>query len=103
MLGTSLVRIWLYGSVVAFILAAIGFVWIWNLRGEERAIRALPQAERQSLYRRTLEDLRAVCGPSHGGDLSAHCRRQARFILQFPDCDDACQSLARKQLDMPTR
>lgn len=87
------------------VIAAAGalLLWIWSQQSEKRAIEALPEVERQSLYRRTLEDLQSVCAASHASDLDEHCARQGRFILQFPECDEACRGLARRQLRMPTR
>ncbi len=96
-------RFWLAASMVLIVVAGALLLWIWSQQSEKRAIQALPVAERQSLYRRTLEDLQSVCASRHASDLDRHCERQARFILQFPECDDGCRRLAQRQLRMPTR
>jgi cytochrome b pre-mRNA-processing protein 3 len=90
-------------GAVALLVVAAGFLLVWIDQSEMRAIRALPADRRAALYRRTLEDLESVCGTSHASDLDGHCREQARFILTFPECDEACTRLARWQLDGPTR
>jgi cytochrome b pre-mRNA-processing protein 3 len=100
--GASL-QLWFSAVVVVGMLTAIAVIWIWTQGRENRAIEALPDAERRALYSRTLEDLRTVCATSHSSDLDLHCEAQARFILKFPECDAACQRLARWQLPHPTR
>ena len=96
-------RYWLTVSVVLLVAAGGLLLWIWSQQSEKRAIQALPDVERAALYQRTLEDLQSVCVTSHASDLDEHCARQGRFILQFPECDEACRELAQRQLGMPTR
>ncbi len=96
-------RYWLPASAVLLALAGALLLWIWSKQSEQRAIQALPEAERQGLHRRTLEDLTSVCAATHSSDLDQYCERQARFILHFPECDDACRQLAHRQLGTPTR
>lgn len=94
---------WFYAAVISILTGAIIFIWIWNQYSEERALRALPEAQRRALYLRTLADLESVCAHPHGSDLDGHCRAQAEFMLQFAECDDACRQLAHRQLQTPTR
>jgi hypothetical protein len=96
-------RYWLVASMALIVAAGALLLWIWSQQSEKRAIQALPDAERNSLYRRTLEDLQSVCAVGHASDLDEHCARQARFILQFPECEEACRELARRQQRIPTR
>jgi hypothetical protein len=100
--GASL-QLWFSAVVVVGMLAAIALIWMCNQTGEQRAIEALPRAEREALFRRTLDDLEKVCDGAHSSRLDLHCEEQARFILQFAECDAACEDLARRQLPMPTR
>lgn len=95
-------RLLVIGAVVLLLLGA-AMLLIWIDGSKAQAVRDLPPAERQALYRRTLEDLRTVCAARHANDLDGHCRDQARFILEFPECDDTCRRLARWQLREPTR
>ncbi len=85
--------------LVASVLGALGFFWAGatlSRREETVGIRSLPAAERQSLYARTLEELSTICRDTAatGGELHDHCVAQARFMLELPECDDACQSAA---------
>jgi hypothetical protein len=74
------------------VIGAIAF-WIWSEGAERRALRDLPEAEREAVYRRTLENYGAVCA---SGDLALdeYCRGQAQILLAFPECDEACRALA---------
>jgi cytochrome b pre-mRNA-processing protein 3 len=101
--GAVPLRVWFLGSVVVLLGACLLFIWIWSQRAEERAIRSLPEAKRRALYQRTLDDVSAVCTAGHAADLTAHCTRQARFIVQFPECDATCRRLASAHLGTPTR
>ena len=77
-------------------LAAVAF-WVWSLWSEQRAIRSLPEGERVALYERTLANLQSVCA-SPDPALADYCREQARILLEFPECDEACRELARLQI-----
>jgi hypothetical protein len=59
-------------------------------------IRDLPAATRRTLYRRALDDVESACAlpAAREGSLRDHCRRQARFLSLFPECDAACQRTA---------
>jgi hypothetical protein len=99
----SSIRVPLAGAaLLAFLVLAL-LLRIWDRGEETRAIRTLAPRDRTALYHRTLDDLRSACGPSTSVDLSAHCERQARFILQFRECDADCRRRARALLPAPTR
>jgi hypothetical protein len=89
----SLVKI---GLVLAGIAAAI-LLLMWSEGSERRAIRDMPPSERQALLSRTLENLKSVCGEPEDA-MRGFCGDQARLVLEFPECDEACQNLARRQL-----
>ena len=93
----------LTGFVVAAAVACAVFGWLWSRQSEQRAIRAMPEAERAALYRRTFDDLAKVCNPERAPELQGHCHEQAEFILNFPECDGSCGELARRVLANPTR
>ncbi len=83
----------------ASVVGALGLYWAGATltRHEESAgIRSLPTAERQSLYARTLDELSTICrgAAATGGELRDHCVAQARFVLELPECGDACQRAA---------
>jgi len=79
---------------------AAGYRW-WSSGGEGREIRALPPAQRQSLYRRTMENLTTICDPAPGRSMREFCRAQAALALEFPECDDECRRSARRNLSLP--
>jgi hypothetical protein len=95
----------------AMIAAAIGLlvigllaVWWWSEGAERRAILRLSAQERAELYRREIETLETLCGRGPRGDaLHNECARRAAFVLQFPECDDECKTLARSHLPTGTR
>lgn len=81
-----------------FILAAIGAIalWAWHTGTEQRAVTQLPPGERGEVYRRELQSFQALCGEGPRKDaLEKECRSKADFIVQFPECDQSCQELAR--------
>src|SRR6478735_2049263 len=73
----------------ALLAVAAGYRW-WSSGGEGREIRALPPAQRQSLYRRTMENLTTICDPAPGRSMREFCRAQAALALEFPECDYEC-------------
>jgi hypothetical protein len=85
------------------VIAAIAFFQVD--RGDERAaIGELPAQERRALYERTLRTLASSCAPiKQRQGLADHCREQAEFIVQFPECDGACRALAEPHQRKPTR
>lgn len=83
----------------ASVVGALGLFWAGATlsRHEEGVgIRSLTAAARQSLYARTLDELTTICrsAAAAGGELHDHCVAQAQFVLQLPECTDACQSAA---------
>jgi hypothetical protein len=90
-------RSWLRAVLVAIAVAAVLALMAWCENGEQRAIRQLPAAERQAFFTRTLQSFRSVCtAPAEA--LRDHCDGQARLLLEFPECDDACRDLASGRL-----
>jgi hypothetical protein len=75
-------------------LATAIATWFWLEGAEERALGELPLRDRRDIYARELANLRALCAPPANSDLSERCRQQAEFVLEFPECDSACQELA---------
>jgi len=100
--GRALGRKSLTGALVAAAVVSVAFGWVWSGQSEQRAIRAMPDAKRAALYRRTLDDLVTVCAAG-AAEFEEHCHEQAEFILKFAECDGRCADLARRQLVRPTR
>ncbi|WP_338872256.1 hypothetical protein [Myxococcus stipitatus] len=83
----DLVRVFLLGGAMA---AVVGW-----LASERRAVHALEPEERAAAFQQEWEGFQRLCGtPTHQG-LVPRCREQARFLLHFPECQGACQELAR--------
>ena len=92
---------WLFVVVVALGLLVL---WAWRLGTMRRAVSDLPARERAAVFPRELESFRALCGrgPRHDA-LEPQCRARAEFILAFPECDAACQALAKSHVAIGAR
>ena len=85
--------------LIASIVGALGLFWVGtrlSRREETAGIRVLPAAERQALYTRTLDEISNLCrtDSAASGELRDHCVAQAQFVLELPECGDACQRAA---------
>jgi hypothetical protein len=104
---TSRFRAWLRRAgplILGALLLVSGLAyWIWSQGAERRAVAALPAADRQQLFRRTVENLR-FCH-SHAAQESFHgyCEQQADLAMGFPDCDASCIKLTRMPWTGPHR
>jgi hypothetical protein len=83
-------------------LAGIGY-WIWSQGAEQRAVAAMPVAERRLLYSRTLENLRACHGRLNQDAFHELCEQQAVLALSFSECGDECRALSRLPWSGPRR
>lgn len=102
MLSTSSACKWIAGFFAILFLSGLAIFWHQQTTPE---LRQLPLSERRTLYLRTLDTLRTSCasGAPAAAVLDDHCRHQAAFISQFPECDAACQALAEPFLPKPSR
>jgi hypothetical protein len=82
---------------------AATLLWLSPPGAEGDAIRSLPEAERRSLYERTLRTLESPCKRHRGSGLESICRQQADFVVQFPECDAQCSALAEAFRAGPSR
>jgi hypothetical protein len=90
--------------LVIFSLGVLGLLWLRANSARERALQDLTRSERAALYARTLENLREVCQlPLRKTGLSDYCEGQARFAVEFPECDEQCKNLAAPYLAQPSR
>lgn len=80
---------------LALILFGIA-LYTWSSRDRARAVGDLPAAQRRAIYLRAVQDLTLTCPAGHDPALDPHCESQAGFVRLFPECDDACESLARQ-------
>jgi hypothetical protein len=82
--------------MLGLVLGGLSLFWLGVVisnRNDAAGLRALPAATRAALLTRSLNELRTVCldPAAAAGNLRDHCVEQAQFILQFPDCGDACR------------
>jgi hypothetical protein len=85
--------------LLALIVGALGLFWAGvrlSYREETAGLHQLSSQARQSLYARTLDEVSTICQQeaAASGSLRDHCVEQARFLMQLPECNDACQRAA---------
>jgi hypothetical protein len=88
--------------LVALALIAVA-VWAWDLGAERRAIEQLPPEERHALFERTRANVDTLCRPEAESGGLRLCREQAKLLLAFPECDEACRRRALEILKPATR
>jgi len=90
--------------VAAAIAAGIAIAAVRTPSAEQRALSRMPPDERGKVYARAMENVKALCGQGPRTDaLERECAEQIRFVLQFPECDDACRDIARMRQPRPTK
>jgi hypothetical protein len=91
-------------TAVAATLVVIG-AWLaviaWHEHKLTSAVSALPVAVQEATFRRTYDELATTCLMQP--ELADHCSDDAQFILRFPQCDGACEQLARRYLPIVTK
>jgi len=94
------------GRSALAVLAAFALVVAigWLEQSEQRAVLALPQATRVRIYKKSLNDMTALCGSLATADsFTARCREKAAFLAQFPECHRDCRTLIEAYLPKPVR
>jgi hypothetical protein len=88
-----------WGKALAVTVAIVAglALYLYCAGSEQRAIRHLPVGERRALFERTLKNLQSLCSPAEES-LRSFCLDQARLALEFPECEQACRTLADRQL-----
>jgi cytochrome b pre-mRNA-processing protein 3 len=91
-------RVLVIGGVL---LVSVG-VWMWVHGSEGGALRAMSPAQREAFYQETWAAQRAKCltdaGPT---EPASRCRQRAQYLLQFPQCDEACRAELAPWLQAP--
>jgi hypothetical protein len=87
--------------VLAALLLAAGLFWV--LGTEQRAIHAMAPGKRAAVFQESFATFETLCGEYPGEALMANCRRQARFLRHFPECDVVCRSELSRYVGVPTR
>jgi hypothetical protein len=97
------------GRLLPWVLLILGIagafaLWYWHRGAESRALKQLPPDERSAVFARELENLKSLCGHSPPKEaLQERCESLASFVLELPECDEACKALARSRLSRATR
>ncbi|HEX5750117.1 MAG TPA: hypothetical protein VFZ09_28060 [Archangium sp.] len=88
-------------GALAVLLFGGGLSWV--LGAERRALQALEPGKRAVLFQESYASFETLCQEDPGGALTANCRRQARFLTQFPECGTACRARTSPYLSSWTR
>jgi hypothetical protein len=90
-------------AILALVVGVVGWV-VWETTAPGRSLRALPRAERQVVYQRTMDDLKTLCGPQRPVALREHCRELAELVAPLKECGPECEAVIRPILTpVPTR
>ena len=85
-----------WSTLLVLALAGI-LLWIGGVALREHrlaaAVAAMPRGVQQETYAHIRDELLHVCAVERSR-LDDRCREQAAFILEFPQCDAACQTMA---------
>ncbi len=81
-------RVAVVGLSVLLLLAGL----VWVLGAERRALLSMEPGKRAVFFQESFASFETLCHEDPGGALTANCRRQARFLSQFPECDAACHA-----------
>lgn len=92
---------WILLAVLAVVLLVAGL--FWALGAEQRAIDSMKPGKRAAVFQQSFASFEALCREDPGGALTSDCRRQARFLGQFPECGAACHERLSPYLPRWTR
>jgi hypothetical protein len=72
---------------------------------DQHAVARIASERRAGIFKRAYTDLVETCRllDALSGPLRQHCIDQAGFVLLFPECDKACDEVARNFLPHATR
>jgi hypothetical protein len=85
----------------AVLLGSVG-VWLWVQGSEGGGLRAMSPAQREAFYQEAWAAQRAKClHPDGPRDPESRCRQRAQYLLQFPQCDEACRTELAPSLQGP--
>ena len=83
----------LVGAFVTGVLVVL--LWVWRQPSEPDALRRMPPENRAKLFQQTYDATRTLCDVARTDDaLRERCAGSASFLVDFPECDDACRTFA---------
>jgi hypothetical protein len=89
--------------VLCAVVLPVGWL-VWQTTSPGRSLRALSAGERHTVYERTMDDLRTLCGPQRPEALREHCRELAALVAPMEECGRDCEAIIRPILTpIPTR
>jgi phosphate/sulfate permease len=95
---------WVVAAAIALAIAIAFLVAMRRPTAEQRALSRMAPDERRAVYERAMENLKVLCGRGPRTDaLERECTTQIEFLLQFPECDDACRSIAQMHQPLPKK
>lgn len=91
--------------IVLALVASVVALWLVGEHSKRAALVRIGGPARTAIFQRAHDDLIQSCRLPEAADglLHEHCVHQANFVLQFPECDSACERDARAQLPRATR
>lgn len=97
-------RKWLAWAAALLLALAAGLALLRTTSAERRALEGMDPAERRLIYQSAFAELQRLCGAGPRADaLESRCTEQVAYVLQFPECDEACQRIARSHTPRPTK
>ncbi len=91
-------------ALVVLLVGLLAGAFVWSLGAERRAILRIPPVERHAIYENAYGEMTRLCGAGPRTDaLEKRCTELIQFVVQFPECDDACQAVARSHRPIPTK
>lgn len=88
--------------VIGAILLGLGGVWVWVQGSEGGGLRAMSPAQREAFFQEAWAAQRAKClGDAGPTEPQSRCRQRAQYLLQFPQCDEACRAELAPSLQGP--
>ncbi|WP_147444990.1 hypothetical protein [Corallococcus sp. CA053C] len=88
----GLARPWwreLPGWLLLWTLAAVALV---STCSDRHGVQGLTPTDRAALFQQTWDSFHSLCEEKEASGFTRRCREQARFLLLFPECDDACRA-----------
>jgi hypothetical protein len=89
--------------LLGLVVVVCGVTWVWVHGSEGGAVRAMSRAQQEAFYKEAWADQRRHCLGGEGpAEPASSCRKRAEFLLQFPQCDEACRTELAPSLQGPT-
>lgn len=85
--------------VVGLLAALLLVLVMWPLTAERRAVEQMEPQARALLFGETWRGFQTLCGEKADPALEPRCREQARFLRNFPECDQSCWQETSRLLD----